>query len=35
MQKERELRVGALAPDSMRLGKFLKDTMAKTGSQIR
>jgi len=35
MQQERELRVGAVAPESMRLSKFLKDTMAKTGSQIR
>jgi site-specific recombinase XerD len=35
MQKERELRVGAVAPASMRLSEFLKDTMIKTGSQIR
>ena len=28
MQKERELRVGAVAPESMRLSDFLKDTMA-------
>ncbi|MHC4705454.1 MAG: hypothetical protein ACYTFQ_33345 [Planctomycetota bacterium] len=35
MQKERELRVGVVAPESMRLRDFVKDTMAKTGSQIR
>ena len=34
MQKERELRVGAVAAESMRLSKFLKDAMLKTGSQI-
>ena len=34
-QKERELRVGAVGPQSMRLSRFLKGSMAKTGDQIR
>jgi integrase len=34
-QKERELRVGAVAPQSMRLSQFLRHSMAKTGDQVR
>jgi hypothetical protein len=34
-QKERELRMGIVAPDSMKLSDFLEDSLARTGSQIR
>jgi len=34
-QKERELRMGVLAPESMKLSDFLKDSLARTGRQIR
>jgi len=35
VQKEKELRMGYVAPGSMRLGDFMKDSFAKTGDQIR
>lgn len=34
-QKERELRMGIVAPESMRLKTFLEDSLARTGNQIR
>jgi integrase len=34
-QKEKELRMGYIAPDSMRLSNFMKDSFARTGDQIR
>jgi len=34
-QKEKELRMGYLEPDSMRLRDFMKDSLARTGDQIR
>jgi len=34
-QFERELRMGVVEPMSMRLRKFMKDSLAKTGDQIR
>lgn len=33
--RERELRMGVIAPASMRLGDFMKDSLARTGNQIR
>ena len=35
LQKERELRIGIVAPESMRLSDFLEDSLDKTGSRIR
>ncbi len=34
-QKERELRMGYIEPGSMRLKDFTKDSLARTGNQIR
>lgn len=34
-QKERELRMGVIVPDSMRLSAFTRDSLKRTGSQIR
>ena len=34
-QKERELRMGIIAPKSMRLSDFLDDSLTRTGNQIR
>ena len=34
-QKESELRMGIVAPQSMKLSDFLKDSLSRTGSQIR
>ncbi len=34
-QKERELRMGILGPESMKLSDFLEDSLARTGDQIR
>jgi integrase len=34
-QKERGLRVGAVTPQSMRLSRFLRHSMVKTGDQVR
>lgn len=34
-QKERELRMGIVAPESMRLSDFLEDSLIRTGKQIR
>ena len=34
-EKERELRMGIVAPESMRLSEFVMDSLAKTGDQIR
>ncbi len=34
-QKEKELRMGYVEPDSMRLRDFTKDSLARTGDQIR
>jgi len=34
-QKEKELRMGYVAPDSMRLRDFIEDSLARTGDQIR
>ncbi|MBW8017979.1 MAG: site-specific integrase, partial [Planctomycetes bacterium] len=34
-QKERELRMGIVEPESMRLSVFLKDSMTRTGNQVR
>jgi len=34
-QKERELRMGYVEPESMRLSEFLEDSLARTGDQIR
>jgi hypothetical protein len=34
-EKEKELRMGYVDPRSMRLRDFLKDSLAKTGDQIR
>jgi integrase len=33
--KERELRMGIIAPESMRLSDFLEDSIARTGDQVR
>jgi integrase len=33
--KERELRMGTIAPESMRLSNFLEDSLARTGDQVR
>jgi len=35
MQKERELRMGIVAPESMKLSDFVKDSLMRTGNQIR
>lgn len=34
-QKEKELRMGYIAPDSMSLRMFMQDSLARTGNQIR
>ena len=34
-QKEKDLRMGYVAPDSMRLRDFMEDSLARTGDQIR
>lgn len=34
-QKERELRMGVVAPNSMRLREFMENSLARTGDQIR
>ena len=34
-QKEKELQMGYIAPDSMRLRNFTKDSLVRTGDQIR
>jgi len=34
-EKERELRMGIVAPESMRLSEFVMDSLARTGDQIR
>jgi integrase len=34
-QKEKELRMGYIEPDSMRLRDFIEDSLARTGDQIR
>ena len=34
-QKEKELRMGYVAPESMKLMDFLEDSLARTGDQIR
>ena len=34
-QKERELRMGIVEPESMRLSNFLEDSLSRTGNQIR
>ncbi len=34
-QKEKELKIGYIEPGSMRLGEFMKDSLARTGDQIR
>jgi integrase len=34
-EKERELRTGIVAPESMRLSEFVMDSLARTGDQIR
>ena len=34
-EKERELRMGIVAPESMRLSVFVMDSLARTGNQIR
>jgi len=34
-QKERELRMGIVAPESMKLSEFVKDSLIRTGGQIR
>ena len=34
-QKERELRMGIVAPQSMKLNEFMEDSLARTGDQIR
>jgi integrase len=34
-QKERELRMGVMAPESMKLSDFADDSLARTGNQIR
>ncbi len=35
IDKERELRMGVIAPESMRLSDFLEDSLARTGDQVR
>jgi integrase len=35
IQKEREMRMGYIAPESMRLSEFVDDSLARTGGQIR
>ena len=35
IDKERELRMGIIAPESMRLSDFLEDSLARTGDQVR
>jgi len=35
MQKERELRMGIVAPESMKLSDFMEDSLMRTGNQIR
>jgi integrase len=35
VQKEKELRMGYIEPDSMRLRDFIEDSLARTGDQIR
>jgi len=35
VQKERELRMGLVAPESMRLSEFVTDSLTRTGDQIR
>ena len=35
VHKEKELRMGYVAPDSMRLRNFMKDSLTRTGDQIR
>ena len=35
IQKEREMRMGYIAPESMKLSDFVEDSLARTGSQIR
>jgi len=35
VQKERELRMGIVAPESMKLSDFVQDSLARTGGQIR
>ncbi len=35
VQKERELRMGIVAPESMKLSDFVEDSLMRTGSQIR
>ena len=35
VKKERELKMGYVQPDSMRLRDFMKDSLARTGDQIR
>ena len=34
-QKEKELRMGYIEPNSMKLRDFMEDSLAKTGDQIR
>ena len=34
-QKERELRMGIVAPESMKLSEFARDSLTRTGGQIR
>lgn len=34
-QKERELRMGIVPPTSMKLSKFVEDSLTRTGDQIR
>jgi len=35
IQKERELRMGIVAPESMKLSDFMEDSLMRTGNQIR
>lgn len=35
IQKEREIRMGYIAPESMKLSEFVENSLARTGSQIR
>ena len=35
IDKERELRMGIIAPESMRLSDFLENSLARTGDQVR
>ena len=35
VQKEKELRMGVVAPSSMRLSEFVRDSLKRTGDQIR